>query len=374
MKLTILKDVMKKGIEVVEKITQKNLTLPILQTTIFQTEKNFLTLSSTNLETGVIWWGLARIEKEGKICLPTKVLSQLISFVPQKSISLFKENLSLWVECENYKTEIIGLDAEEFPIIPKIQTENSILVDTSLFCQSLSQVVKIPSPSTARPEISGVLLNFQENIIKIAATDSFRLAEKKLFLPNPFPQKHSLILPQNSVREIIGIFGELEGEMRIYISPKQIWFESLMSEISHPQIQYTSRLIEGEYPNYEEITPKKFGTTVSLSKEKLLNQIKTASLFSGKNNEIIMKIDPKNETITILSQSPNLGKYEGSLAGKIKGEKVEIAFNHRFLIDGILEIKSPELTLNLTNEEGPAVLRPVDLEDYFYILMPIKTI
>lgn len=208
----------------------------------------------------------------------------------------------------------------------------------------------------------------------MAATDSFRLAEKKIFLTNVFPQKISLILPQASVRELISIFGEKEGELRIYISPKQIWFESLMSEISHPKVQYTSRLIEGEYPNYEEITPKKFETTIYLSKENFLNQIKTASLFCGKSNEVKMNIVPKKGIITISSQSPNLGNYQGSLAGKIKGKEMEIAFNYRFLIDGILEIKTPEMILDLTNEEGPAVLRPVDLEDYFYILMPIKTV
>lgn len=157
MKLTILKEVIKEGVSVVEKITQKNLSLPILQTILFQAEKNFLKLSTTNLETGVSWWGLSKIEKEGKICLPTKFFSQLISFIPERSISFLKEDLMLSLVSESYKTQIIGLDPEEFPIIPQIQVETPILVDGLLFCQALSQVVKIPPLSTARPEISGIL-------------------------------------------------------------------------------------------------------------------------------------------------------------------------------------------------------------------------
>lgn len=373
MKLTILKEVVKEGISIGEKITQKSFALPILQTILFQAEKNFLKLSSTNLESGITWWGLAKIEKEGKICLPTKILSQLINFFPQNTLSFSLKNFTFFLEGENFKSQIFGLNPEEFPIIPQIQAETSILIDSSIFCQALSQVFKIPSPSTARPEISGVLLHFQENLVKIAATDSFRLAEKKIFLPNYLPKKFSLILPQTSVRELISIFGEERGELKIYLSPRQIWFESQMLEISHPKIQYTTRLIEGEYPNYEEIIPKKFETTVYLAKERFLNQIKTASLFSGKNNEVRLKIDPKKEQITVFSQSSNVGSYEGFLPGKVKGKELEITFNYRFLIDGILEIKSQEMILNLTNEEGPAVLKPVDLEDYFYILMPIKT-
>ncbi len=373
MKLTILKEILKEGVEMVGKITLKTFSLPILQTILLETEKNFLKISTTNLETGINWWGLAKVETEGKICLPTKVFSQLISFLPQKTISLFQKELTLFLENENFKTQILGFNPEEFPIIPRIQAEVPISIDCPSFCQALFQVVKIPSPSSTRPEISGVFLNLQENLIKMVATDSFRLAEKKLFLPTPLPQKFSFILPQTSARELISIFEEKEGELRLYISPRQIWIESLMAEVSHPKIQYTSRLIEGEYPNYEEIIPKKFNTTISLSKEEFLSQIKTASLFCGKSNEVKLIIDPKKEKVTIFSQSPNLGSYESSLKGKIKGKEIKIAFNYRFLIEGILEIKTPEIIFEFTNEEGPAILKPVDVEDYFYVLMPIKT-
>lgn len=374
MKLTILKEVLEEGIKIAEEITIKNFHLPILQNLLLTGEKSLLNISATNLETGVKWWGLAKIEKEGKICLPTKLLSQLVHSFSSKLISLWQENFSLYIEGEGFKSQILGVNPEEFPVFPQIPNETPILVDGPSFCRALFQVMKIPSPSSSRPEISGIFLNFQGNVIKVVATDSFRLAEKKVFLPESLPQNYSLIIPQSAAKELISIFGEKTEELRIYISPHQVWFESLMSEISHPKIHYTSRLIEGEYPAYEEIIPKKFNTTVFLSKEEFLKQIKTASIFSGKTNEIKLKIDPKTETVTVFSQSPNLGSYEACLKGKIKGQQLNISFNHRFLTEGINEIKTSELNFEFTDQEGPAVLRPVDLEDYFYVLMPIKTI
>jgi len=207
----------------------------------------------------------------------------------------------------------------------------------------------------------------------MVATDSFRLGEKKLFLPSALSQEYSLILPQPTAKELINIFGEKEADLQIYFSPNQILFETVMPETSHPQIQLVSRLIEGEYPNYQEIIPKKFETQVVCSRNEFISQIKTASIFSGKINEVKLKIDPKENQILVSSQNPDLGEYKGSLAGKIKGKEMEISFNHRFLGDGLLGIKTPEVIFELINEESPAVLKPVGQEDYLYVAMPIKT-
>jgi len=372
MKITILKEKLKEGINFVEKISQKTFTLPILQNTLFKTEKNFLKLSTTNLESGTTWWNLVKVEEEGQICIPTRFFSGFINSLPNKPINLEVKDLVLSLECENYKTKIKGFNPEEFPIIPSIKEGEVLSVDCFSFCQALNQVLDIPSSSLVRPEISGIFLSFQSDLVKIVATDSFRLAERKIFLKTNLSKEYSLILPQTACREIVSIFGDKEGELKIYFSPNQIWLEYMMVEISHPQLQFTSRLIEGEYPNYQEIIPKKFETHLTLSKEEFLNQIKTASLFSGKISEVKLKIDPKKGVVEILSQSPDLGEYNSFLKGKIEGREVSISFNHRFLIDGISEIKTKELIFEITNEEGPSVLKPTDLEDYLYIIMPIK--
>ena len=277
------------------------------------------------------------------------------------------------LECENYKTKINGASADDFPIIPSTKEGEIITVESASFCSALNQILNIPSSSMVRPEISGIYFSFQSNVIKMVATDSFRLAEKKLFLKTAPSKEYALILPQSAAKEIVNIFGEKEGELKIYLSPNQIFFEYLMTEVPHPKIQFTSRLIEGEFPNYQEIIPKKYETSLCLSKEEFLNQVKLASLFSGRINEVRLKVDPKKEKVEVSSQNPDLGEYKSELDGKIKGKEISIAFNHRFLIEGIQGIKSKEIIIEMSGEEGPAVLKPVGVEDYLYIIMPIKS-
>ena len=375
MKTTILQEKIKYGLGIIEKISSKSLTLPILNNVLISIEKNFLNLSATDLEIGINWWALTKTEKEGKIAIPSRLFFNFINLLPNKKIDIEKENNNLIIKCENYKTQIKGFNAEEFPIIPKITSEEFISINSSRFCQSINQVMDIAIPSTTRPEISGIYFLFQKDLIVIAATDSFRLGEKKIFLKNHFSLKkdYSLILPQKTAKELVSIFGEKEKELKIYFSPNQIMFEYFMEETNHPQIQFISKIIEGEYPNYQEIIPKKYTTSIIFNKNEFLNQIKSASLFSGKINEVKIKADPKEKKIEIFSQSPEIGNYNSSIIGKITGEPVEVSFNHRFLLDGLLNIKSSEVVFELNSDSGPGVLRPVGDETYVYVVMPIKS-
>jgi len=376
MKLIILQNKLKQGLSVIERASSKSFILPILRNLLLKAEKNFLELSATDLEIGIKWWILAKIEKEGKITIPISILSTFINLLPEKPVNLAANNQILSVECENYKTKIKGQSPEDFPIIPEISEGISFSLDSLAFCQGLGQIVDIVFPSTVRPEISGIHFLIQKDLIKMAATDSFRLGEKTLFLEKPLPieKEISLILPQKTAKEIINIFGEKEGELKILVSPNQILFESLMSETSHPRIHLSSKLIEGEYPNYQEIIPKKYETQVVLEKQEFLNQIKAASLFSGKVNEVKFKIDPKKEIVEISSQNPETGEYHSLLPGKIKGQGEEISFNYRFLNNGLLNIKSSEVIFELNGEVGPGVLKPAGDESYIYVVMPIKGI
>lgn len=372
MNITIKQQVLKDGLKTVERISQKIFALPILQNTLIKSEGNFLNLSTTNLEIGIKWWTLAKVVKEGQIAVPTKLFSNIINFLPDKIIKLEKKDLLLNIECEYYHTNLISVNPEEFPIIPIIKEGEKLTLNSQILTQGLAQVVDISSPSNVRPEISGVYLHFQKDLIKIAATDSFRLAEKKIFQKTLIPHEIALILPQLTAKEVINIFSEKETDLHIYFSPNQILFESQMPEISHPQIQVTSKLIEGEYPNYEAIIPKKYETQIILPKAEFLNQIKSASLFSGKINEVSFKINPQKGVVEINSQNPELGKYQSQIRAKMKGKEIGISFNHRFLIDGLFQIKTPEVIFELTSEEGPAVLKPVGDESYLYVVMPIK--
>ncbi|MCX6758988.1 MAG: DNA polymerase III subunit beta [Candidatus Nealsonbacteria bacterium] len=381
MKITILKDKLKEGINIIEKISTKSISLPILNNVLISTEKNFLNLTTTDLEVGVKWWSLIKTEREGKVAVPSRILSGFINFLPNRLVNLELEDFNLKIKCENYETTIKGVNPEDFPIIPQVSDEEKIEVQIKSFCKSLSSVVDVASISSTKPEISGVYFIFQKNLITMAATDSFRLGEKKIYLDSPLnniSKDYSLILPQKAAKEIINIFGEKEGVLTIYFSPNQILFETSLLEVSHPQIQLTSRLIEGDYPNYQEIIPKRYDTRIIFSLEEFINQIKLASLFSGKINEIKLKIDPSKNQINFFSQNSDVGEYQSFLIGKVEGKPCEISFNYRFLLDGLLNLsslqqKKPEAVLELTGSEKPGILRLKDEESYLYLVMPIKS-
>ena len=377
MKVEILKENLKNGMSVVEKIVGKNLTLPILDNVLIDTEDNFLSLSSTDLETAIKIWMLAKIIKKGKVVVPAKFLSSFVSLLPNDKIVLEEKKQGLYIECKNFKNQIQGFNPEEFPLIPEFKDVEFLEVDSKKFCQGLSQIVDIVSPSQSRPEISGIYFSFSKNVIKIVATDSFRLAEKNITLDEPVKKEVSFILPQKPAREIINTLGDKEGKIKIYFSPNQTLFELPMKEAPggqpHPQVQITSRLIEGEYPNYEEIIPKKFKTKVIVKRDEFLNQVKAASLFSGKINEVRIKINPQEKEIQIFAQDPDIGEGNSSIQAKIEGEAIEASFNHKFLTDGLVNIKSSEVMFDLSKEEGPCTLKPVGDISYVYVVMPIKS-
>lgn len=372
MKLTILKENFKKGLNIVERVSGKNISLPILNNILLKTEKNFLCLTTTDLEVAIQYWLLAKIEKEGVVVIPSKVLSSFISYIPDLKIHLNTKGLDLKIEGERNKTQIKGFDPEEFPIIPTIKTEEFIEINSKKFTEGLNQVVEIVSTSQMRPEITGVLLVFNKEVIKIVGTDSFRLAEKQISINNKIPLEKSCIIPKKTARELINIFSEKKQKIRIYFSSNQIMFQSYMEEIDHPEIQIISRLIEGEYPNYQEIIPKSYLTQLVLKKDDFIRQLKTASLFVDRNNEIRVIINPKQKEVEIKVQNPEIGENISYLPAKIKGEKTEVSFNWKFLLDGLLNIKSDQVIFELNSDEGPAVLRPIKEEDYIYIVMPIK--
>ncbi len=375
MKLSIPQEKLKKGLAVVERIASKSLTLPILNNVLLSVEKNLLNIAATDLEIGIRWWGLAKAEKQGKITVPSNILSSFVGLLPNQKINLDEKENVLSVSCGDRKTQIKGLPADDFPIIPRIGEGETVSLDAPAFCASLSQVADIVSYSTSRPEISGVFLSFQKDLLTMAATDSFRLAEKKVSLKKnktPLKREYSLIVPQKTAKEIINIFGEEEKTIKVYFSPNQVMFESLMEETDHPRIQVISRLMEGEYPSYQEIIPESYKTQAVLNKTEFLNQIKAASLFSGKTNEINVKTDSKKEKIRIVSQSSEIGEYNSEIKAEIKGKAVDVAFNHKFLLDGLAKIKSSEIIFEFNEDSGPGVIKPVGDNTYIYVVMPIK--
>ncbi len=372
MKFKILQNILKEGLDITSRTAGRSVSLPILKNILLKTEGNFIILSATDLETAVRWWSLSSVNKEGEITVPLNIFSNFISLLPEEEkVEIEKKKDDILIKCKEYKTEIKGLKAEDFPVIPLVKDKNPIKIKNKKFFEGLKQIGDIPSSTKVKPEISGVYFSFQGKELKMAATDSYRLAEKNINLSQKIEKSFSFILPQKAAKEIINIFREDE-EIEIKYDGNQVLFQSFMEDNKNPRVQLISKLIEGDYPDYQSIIPKEYKTKITLDKEEMLKKVKAASLFSGRINEVTLKINPKKKEITILSQDSDLGNYETIIKGEGEGEEVEVSFNYRFLLDGIGGIKSSQLTLETGGENSPGKIDPVGVDDFLYVVMPIK--
>ena len=381
MNFTILTKEFKKGIAITERVTGKNMTLPILDNLLIESSSNFLKISATDLELGIEWWGLCKTQEEGKLTVPARLLSQVIGSLvsSEEKVNIKEKSQSLVIETEKkFKTNIKGFPADDFPIIPSFQKDYYIEIDGRKMKEALTSVVDVASISNIRPEISGISMYFDKESVRFVATDSFRLAEKTMrFSPNSeyknnFDKEQEFIIPQKAIKELINIIPDDGRNLKIYTSESQILFEINYDNVDHPEINLISRQIEGQYPAYQEIIPKSAKTKIVINKDEFLKQVKTAGIFGGRANEVSVKIENNADEIEINSQDSELGESNQFLKAQIEGNNLKVSFNWKFIIDGLQQIKSSEISFEFQGSEGPAIMRGVGDDTYLYMVMPIK--
>ena len=376
MKLEILKEGLTFGLNIVSRITTRNPNLPILEGVLLEAEKNFLSLTTTDLEVGTKWWVLAKISKPGKVVVPARILSDLVKLVDDSKIQLESNQKSLIIKYQNGENQIQGLEAEDFPPLPRVEEKTSVLVDSFKFCQGLKQVLYCAASSDSRPEISGIYLQFEAKRIVAVATDSFRLAEKII---EPVEESHglgkkvSLILPVKTAQQIITVFETMGTSIKIYLSSDQIVFEGASEGSSHPQAQIVSRLIEGTYPDYLGVIPKSSKVSVQIPRSLLLNKVRAANLFSDQVNEVRLGVKAKEGRLYIESRSAKIGESRAFIPVTVQGGDLDVSFNSKYLIDALANLTCENVVLKLNDQEGASLLKPADDTSYRYVLMPIKS-
>lgn len=367
MKIVCLRENLKKNLNIAEKIIGRNLTLPILNNFLLATDKGRLKISSTNLEIGINTWTAGKVQDDGSVCVPAKTLTNLVNNLSEEKISIETKKNTLYIKTEKYKAAINGFDPKDFPIIPKIKEDkNSFSISAGLLREALVKTVFAASLSDFRPEISGVFAGLTDNTLVLAATDSFRLAEKTIKTKDLKNTETSFIIPLKTIQETVKILADQkEGLVKIAFSKSQILFET-------ESVQLISRLVEGSFPNYQQIIPKQFKTTAELDKNETFAMVKLTSVLSGKLNDIKFKINPEKQQVEIIAQDSELGENQSILGGKISGEPLEIVFNHNYLSDGINNLTGNKIFFGFNGPTSPVLLKSAAETDYFYIAMPIK--
>jgi DNA polymerase-3 subunit beta len=370
MKLIILKDNLKEGLNRVERAIGDTISLPVLKHVLCEAQESGMRLTTTNLEMGIETKVVGKVGEIGSITVPFQALYAIIQGVDTERITLETEGNILLVSTDNYHARIQGMGSEDFPIIPKIQNKTTTLsISAEVFTDAVSKVIYAAQFSEIRPELGGVLIDFQMSILKLVATDSFRLAEKTILTKHIQTNATSgfkVIVPLKTMQEVQRIFSN-EETLSITIDEHQIL-------VSGEKTQLVSRLIGGSYPDYEQIIPKTNDLKLSLKRDQLMSAVRLVSTFSGKVNDIKIRMREGTKALEVYSASHELGENAYLVPIKAEGKELkEISFNWRYLMDGLKAMPGKEVVFTMTNDAKPAVLQPADDASYLYILMPIKS-
>lgn len=365
MRITCLQENLNKGLSVVSRFVANKPQLPILSNILICTQEGKLKLGATNLESGVSLLIGAKIEEEGKITIPAKTLTEFIGQLPADKVELITEENNLKINCQKFTATINGLSAEEYPPLPKAQGTKPLIFKTKDILLPISQVSFSAAQDESRPVLSGVRIFSGEKGLTLAATDGFRLSVVKIAVQGT--PSLDMVLPARTLVEVVRILAEeKEEEFKLEVSSEtgQVIFSLVNQEIF-------SRLLEGQFPNFEKIIPTSFTTRATVSREEFLSAIKTTSIFAREAANII-KFIIKNSEFRIEANAPQVGENSVEVEAKIEGEGGEIAFNARFLLDYLNVVPSGEISFEMTNSLSPGVFRVPGEENLLHIIMPVK--
>ncbi|MBI2020979.1 DNA polymerase III subunit beta [Candidatus Giovannonibacteria bacterium] len=365
MKIICANQNIKEILSIAERNVSKNQTLPILNSVFLNAEDGKLQVRATNLETAIEANVFCTVKEKGSLVIPAKILYTYLSNINDEQITLQSQKSNLFIKTNNSETVIRGMSVDEFPLFPKIDVINSFSMPCDLLKESLSQVVSASSQSEIKPELASVLFKIFKNSVKFAATDSFRLAEKTIVSKTINSDKqYNFLVPQKSVHEILRILVNNEI-INVGFGKNQMILET-------KQLKFISRLTDGVFPDYEQIIPKTFKTDVLITHNSILKNLKIASIFVGKLNEINLNFEPHKKLVLISASHPEAGEHSSEVSANIEGEEVNIKFNYKYLLDGISQINSEYISFNLNGSDSPLLIKGKGDSSFIYLAMPMR--
>lgn len=367
MKLVCSQGDLERALTIVSKAITPNPTLPVLNNILLKAEDKKLHFSATNLDVAIQFFIPADVKSEGAITVPARLLSSYVTLLKDKNIELsVLENNTVQLDSPSSHTKIKGIDANEFPVIPKIETEATVIVPRKVLEEAITQTVFAASTNSSRPVLSGVLFDVKKGEMKMVATDSYRLAEKTITLPKEAEKEVACIVPARTVMEMGKILARAEEEnVELNVSKNQILFVV-------GNVRLMSRLIEGKFPPYEKVVPKDSKTKLEILDESLANVLRRVSLFARENNNSIKLSATNDGKLMVSTDETRVGEEKAELDVVIEGENNKISLNAQYLLDVLNYVQSEKIQLGIDDKLSPAVVRPAKSKDYVYIIMPLK--
>lgn len=366
MKFTCTQENLTQGLGLVGRLASKNVALPILSNVLLVAEGGTIRLQTTNLELGLTTTVRAKVDREGSYTVQSRLLSDFISLLGDDQVTIELTDQGLSVTSSHSKTVIKGLPAEEFPVMPSSDTAASTSVPAPQLQQALEGVIIAVANDESRPEISGVLFSFQDDELIVAATDSYRLAERRLKLLQAVTPARQVIVPARTIQELLRVMPADTGEVTIKAGDNQIFFH-----LEHADV--VSRLIEGRYPEYQQILPAQWQTKLVCPKDDFVANVRATSLFCKPSiNDLTLLVKTEEKTFVLQAANTQVGEHEAVMKPEMEGQDREMVFNYRYLLDGLTSLRGESVSLEMTDNHAPGVLRSTSQPSDLYLLMPIR--
>ena len=368
MKCTVSPSALGAALSLVSRAVSPRSTLPILGNVLLETAEDGLRLSATNLDLTITATVGAEVSSEGRTTVPARLVTDYVASLAEAPCTLELDPATnvLRVACGIHKSNIHGIDAVEFPPLPSREGEPTLEVDAAELEAAIQQTALAASSDEARPVLTGVKLELEGTRLTLAATDGHRLAVRHLEVDGGPEETVSVIVPARHLAEVARAVNAGRPRVGITLSTQrnQLFFTLRDLEIS-------SRLIEGNYPNYAQVIPGESTTTVTVPAATLLRETRTASVLA-KDAANVVRLAARDGTLTLMTQTAEVGDDEAPLAAEVVGDDVQIAFNARYVLDALGVVDAEQVQLSFNGPLSPGLIRPVGRDDYLYIVMPVR--
>jgi DNA polymerase-3 subunit beta len=363
MKLQVTQENLAKALNTVARVANTRGTLPILSNVLLKTSNNRLSIAATNLDIAITHYIGSKIEQEGAITVPARLMQDFVTNLPDSVLKLNLEANKLHISTDQYNSTINGVTAEDFPVVPAITDGSSVVIAAADFKRALSKVVLAASADDARPVLTGVYFHSDKGEILVAATDSYRLAQNIL---GKNKAEVNFLVPATAANDLLRIISDTDKEVVITHDEQQVQFQV-------GDITLIARLIEGNYPDYRKLIPGKFATTAKLAKADFVNIAKVSSLFARESaGSITIKVDEEEKQVSINAIASQLGENTAKANGEIKGSG-EVTLNSRYLIDALNAFSTDEVEFCFNGKLEPCILRSATEPKYLHLIMPLRS-
>ncbi len=373
MKLSCLQENLSRGLGIVGRAVPTRTTLPITSNVLLATDQSRLKLAATNLEIAISCWIGAKVEEEGAITVPARLLNEFINTLPEEKvdITLSPRTRIIELQCARFQARISGMDAEEFPPTPQVAEGMDIRIEPEALRLAIAQVAFSAATEETRPVLTGVHTEFVGERLTLAAADGFRLAVHHMSLSTPISEGVEVIIPARALLELNRLLTTQEEPIEVKVNPQksQILFQL-------KDIQMVSQLIQGAFPNYSQLIPQGYTTRVVVNTSDFLRATRTAFIFARDGGGIVrLQMTPGEELaagkMTVSAHAEEVGDDVGEVDAMVEGEEARIAFNGKYLTDVLGIFHEEKVALETTSPSSPGVIRPVGVENYIHVVMPM---